>query len=98
MTAELTQDCAMLLCVLERIEPYLKYNKPVYTRSEMLELLGVDAKTLKRYMDEGLLGYSEPIPGGKIYFTHEDLTRFLAYTHKEAFAISGNTRRMRDFS
>lgn len=95
---ELSQDCAMLLSVLQRIEPYQKYNKPVYTRDDILEMLKVDSKTLKKYMDEGLLGYSEPVPGGRVFFSSRDLEQFLAYTHKDAFAISDNTRRMRGFS
>lgn len=95
---ELTQDCAMLLSVLQRVEPYLKYNKPVYTRDDMLEMLRVDSKTLKKYMDEGLLGYSEPIPGGRVFFSPEDLKQFLTGTHKDAFAISDSSSRRRVYS
>lgn len=95
---ELTQDCAMLLSVLQRVEPYLKYNKPVYTREEMLEMLRVDSKTLKKYMDEGLLGYSEPIPGGRVFFSPEDLKQFLTGTHRDAFAISDSSPRRRVYS
>lgn len=49
--------------------------KPVYTNKEMMQLLDVDAKTLKKYRDEGLLGFSHPYD--KYYYTHQDLVKFL---------------------
>ena len=49
--------------------------KPVYTNKEMIKLLDVDAKTLKKYRDEGLLGFSHPYD--KYYYTHQDLVKFL---------------------
>lgn len=64
-------------------------NKPVYTRDEVLKLLDVDAKTLKRYQDEGLIGYSQPIPGGKVFFSSKDLDEFMENSHNEAFYYSG---------
>ncbi|MBO8483668.1 MAG: helix-turn-helix domain-containing protein [Bacteroidetes bacterium] len=67
----------------------LNLNKPVYTRNEAMELLGVDSKTLKRYQDEGLIGYSQPIPGGKIFFSRQDIDDFLANSHCEAFYYKG---------
>lgn len=95
---ELQQDYAEVLSALTGIETYLKYNKPVYTREEMLEILRVDSKTLKKYMDEGLLGYSEPVPGGRVFFSPEDLKQFLTGTHKDAFAISDSSSRRRVYS
>ena len=50
-------------------------EKPVYTNKEMMQLLDVDAKTLKKYRDEGLLGFSHPYD--KYYYTHQDLEKFL---------------------
>jgi hypothetical protein len=49
--------------------------KPVYTNKEMLQLLGVDPKTLKKYRDEGLLGFSHPF--GKFLYSYQDLMNFL---------------------
>lgn len=59
--------------------------KPVYTRNEVLSLLDIDAKTLKRYQDEGLIGYSQPIAGGKVFFTAKDIDEFMANSHADAF-------------
>ena len=50
----------------------------------MLELLGVNVKTLKKYRDNGFLGYSQI--GDKFYYTPADIALFLTKTHKEAFA------------
>lgn len=49
--------------------------KPVYTNAEMMQLLGVDPKTLKKYRDDGLLGFTHP--GDKYFYTHQDLVNFL---------------------
>lgn len=49
--------------------------KPVYTNKEMLQLLGVDPKTLKKYRDEGLISYSQPF--GKYIYSYQDLMNFL---------------------
>ena len=49
--------------------------KPVYTTKEMLKLLDVDPKTLKKYRDEGLLSSTHPYD--KHFYTHQDLMNFL---------------------
>lgn len=51
-------------------------SKPVYTDKEMMELLHIDRKTLKKYRDEGLLSYTHPYD--KYYYSQEDLQHFLA--------------------
>lgn len=50
-------------------------EKPVYTNKEIMQLLDVDAKTLKKYRDEELLGFSHPYD--KYFYTHRDLENFL---------------------
>lgn len=52
-----------------------KNEKPVYTNKDMMQLLGISAKTLKRYRDDGLLGFSHP--RDKFFYTHQDLENFL---------------------
>lgn len=49
--------------------------KPVYTNSEMMELLDIDPKTLKKYRDDGLLGFTHP--GDKYFYSYQDLLDFL---------------------
>lgn len=41
-------------------------QKPCYTNNEMLELLDVDSKPLKKYRDNGWIGYSQV---GSKFFT-----------------------------
>ena len=50
-------------------------KKVVYTNKEMRQILDVDAKTLKKYRDEGLLGFSHP--HDKYFYSHRDLENFL---------------------
>ena len=50
-------------------------KKVVYTNKDMMQMLDVDAKTLKKYRDEGLLGFSHP--HDKYFYTHRDLENFL---------------------
>lgn len=59
-------------------------QKPCYTNNEMLELLHVNSKTLKKYRDNGWLGYSQA--GDKFFYSADDLKLFLSKTHQEAFA------------
>lgn len=59
-------------------------QKPLYTNKEMLELLDVNSKTLKKYRDNGWLGYSQA--GDKFFYSADDLNHFLSMTHQEAFA------------
>jgi len=54
-------------------------SKPVYSNKEMMALLDVDAKTLKKYRDDGLIGFSRV--NDKIYYTSNDLVTFLNRTH-----------------
>lgn len=61
--------------------------KPVYTTKEMLELLDVDHKTLKKYIDNGLLSSTHPFD--KRFYTYQDLMAFLMNKNirEEAFNI-----------
>lgn len=59
-------------------------QKPLYTNKELLELLDVNSKTLKKYRDNGWLGYSQA--GDKFFYSADDLSHFLSMTHQEAFA------------
>lgn len=90
----MTDDAATLYQTIEQvihktINKLNLNNKPIYTRDEVLKLLDVDAKTLKRYQDEGLIGYSQPIAGGKVFFSSKDLEEFMANSHNKAFYYNG---------
>ena len=61
---------------LEQQAPLSVNSKPVYTDKDMMEMLHIDRKTLKKYRDEGLLSYTHPYD--KYHYSHEDLQHFLA--------------------
>lgn len=73
--------------IINRISEMYK-PKPVYTRREVMQMFNVDSKTLKRYQDEGIIGYSQPIAGGKVFFSAKDIDEFMANSHNEAFYYS----------
>lgn len=59
-------------------------KQPLYTNKTLLELLQINTSTLKKYRDEGYLGFSKV--GDKFYYTSDDVNRFLRNTHNEPFA------------
>lgn len=61
-----------------------KKGHPVYTNTELRELLGVGDKLIKKYRDEGLLGFSRV--GDKYFYSEKDVIKFLELNHYEAFA------------
>ena len=61
--------------MFDRLQRVSDNKKVVYTNKDMMQMLGVDPRTLKKYRDEGLLGYSHPYD--KYYYTQQDLDRFL---------------------
>lgn len=56
----------------------------LYTNKTLLELLQINTSTLRRYRDEGMLGFSKI--GDKYYYTAADVDRFLKKGHNEPFA------------
>ena len=61
----------------------LPNNQPLYTNKMLLELLQINQSTLKRYRDEGYIGFSKV--GDKYFYTSDDVTKFLSTTHCEPF-------------
>lgn len=60
--------------------------KTVYNNTEIKGLLGIQDKLLKKYRDEGLLGFS--LVGDKYWYTQNDVEKFLANTHQDAYAYA----------
>lgn len=54
-------------------------TKTVFTNTEIRELFGVSAKTIKKWRDDGLLGYS--LVGDTYLYTKEDVEEFLCGIH-----------------
>lgn len=65
-------------------EAKVSQKKEVYTNKEMLELLDVHPKTLKKYRDNGWIGFTQY--DDKFYYSSDDLQHFLNYRHEIPFA------------
>ena len=59
-------------------------GKPCYTNEEALKIFGVSYPTLRKWRNEGLLGYSQI--GSTIQYSQEDIAKFLKSHHYEAYA------------
>ena len=55
----------------------------IYNNQSIKELLDIKDKVLKKYRDEGLLGYRRI--GDKYWYTQEDIDKFLKIIHVEPF-------------
>ena len=73
-----------LLKLCETLLPMSKL-KPVYTNRTIMELLDINTTTLKKYRDQGLLGYSRI--DDKFFYTAEDVYTFLKNTHYDPFGM-----------
>lgn len=88
MDNEFKEEIKALRVELEKLNEGLskgKVEKRIFSNSDMLELLQIKTSTLRRYRDEGYLGYSKV--GDKYFYTAEDVSRFLAKSHNEPFAL-----------
>ena len=59
-------------------------GKPCYTNEEVLKIFGISYPTLRKWRNEGLLGYSQI--ESKIVYPQEDIAKFLKSHHNEAYA------------
>ena len=75
-----------LSCQIQRLSEKIddKPRQILYTNKSLLALLQINTSTLKKYRDEGLLGFSKV--GDKYYYTTDDVNKFLKNNHFEPFA------------
>ena len=76
----------LLITLLQRLnneisglKEALAASKPVYTNEELRALLGVSDKTVKKWRNSGMLGYS--LIGDIYLYSKEDVERFLNDIH-----------------
>lgn len=58
-------------------------SKQLYTNKTLQELLDVGDKLIKKYRDNGLLSFTQV--GDKYWYTQDDVDKFLAVNHYEAW-------------
>lgn len=75
-----------LSCQIQKLNEKIddKPRQILYTNKSLLALLQINTSTLKKYRDEGLLGFSKV--GDKYYYTSDDVNKFLKNNHFEPFA------------
>ena len=59
-------------------------TKPFYTNKEMMKMLDISSKTLKKYRDNGYLGFTQY--DDKFFYSSEDLAHFLSASYYPPFA------------
>ena len=60
-------------------------QKQLYTNKEVMELLGIKDKLLKKYRDDGLLSYRQV--GDKFWYTQKDIDQFLSSNYYAAYRV-----------
>lgn len=88
MDNEFKEEIKALRVELEKLNEGLSkrcVEKRIFSNADMLELLQIKTSTLRRYRDEGYLGFSKV--GDKYFYTAEDVSRFLERSHNEPFAL-----------
>lgn len=80
-TAVVSYDDLLKVC-----ETLLSVSRlaPVYTNKTIMDLLDINTTTLKKYRDQGLLGYSRI--DDKFFYSAKDVYAFLKNTHYDPFA------------
>lgn len=79
---ELVEKSENIIAALKCLEDSVCYgHKPSYTNKEMIEIFGVTSTTLKKWRDEGYLGYSQI--GSTYQYSPKDIAEFLKHTHND---------------
>lgn len=72
--------------LIKKVSSLKQGKKEVYTNGEMLKLLDVSSATLKKWRNNGYIGYSQV--GSTYYYSAKDLEEFLNHNHYEAYAYA----------
>lgn len=87
MDKEFKEEIKALRIELEKVNEWLskgRVEKRIFSNADILEMLQIKTSTLRKYRDEGYLGYSKV--GDKYFYTVDDVNRFLEKSHNEPFA------------
>jgi len=72
----LTSLVAVLVQEVKSLREYVNPSKPL-SNKEVKEILNIQDRLLKKYRDDGMLGYSQV--GDKYWYTQDDIDNFLSY-------------------
>lgn len=80
---EILEEILMILRNLKASPVVVQPSMKVYNNKEVMELLGVKDKYLKKLRDNGYLGFSRE--GDKYWYTQKEVDCFLHSSHYEPF-------------
>ena len=80
---EILEEILMILKNMKASPVVVQPSMKVYNNKEVMELLGVKDKYLKKLRDNGYLGFSRE--GDKYWYTQKDVDCFLHSFHYEPF-------------
>ena len=80
---EILEEILMILRNMKASPVVVQPSMKVYSNKEVMELLGVKDKYLKKLRDNGYLGFSRE--GDKYWYTQKDVDCFLHSFHYEPF-------------
>ena len=80
---EILEEILMILRNLKASPVVVQPSMKVYNNKEVMELLGVKDKYLKKLRDNGYLGFSRE--GDKYWYTQKDVDIFLNSSNYEPF-------------
>ena len=83
---KLNESIELLTKEIQRLQSCINGTQlqPLYTNKGILALLQINTSTLRKYRDEGLLGFTKV--GDKYFYTANDVKKFLDTNHYEPFA------------
>lgn len=64
--------------------PSSKQQSTVYSNKQVMKILHINDKLIRKYRELGLIGYSKV--GDKYWYTRKDIEQFLWNNHYQAFA------------
>ena len=81
---QLANQISLLAQNINEIKPIKEPLKPIYTNESLMELLGVGKDLIRKYRDDGDIGYTNI--GDKYWYTSDDVMDFLKKHHRKPFA------------
>ena len=79
--------CSRVAVLSQKMRVYEQTHQPApqyYNNKEVQQVLGVDDKLIRKYRDQGLLGYTKV--GDKYWYSQNDVAEFLNKNRHKAFA------------
>ena len=80
--------CSRVTALSQKIREYEQTHQPAphyYNNKDLQQFLGVENRLVRKYRDEGLLGYTKV--GGKYWYSQKDFADFLEKNKHKSFDV-----------